>query len=62
MIQDKNVNFRNIILCLISYCKICICDIKTYYIRHNDSDIVSNRDISSVYILETWIQSGNRTV
>ena len=44
----KNVNLGNIILCIISYCEICICYFKTYYIRHNDSDIVSNREILSV--------------
>ena len=58
----KNVNLGNIILCIISYCEICICYLKTYYIRHNDSDIVSNIEILSVYILEKWIQSRNRTV
>ena len=49
----KNVKLRIIILCIISLCEICICYLKTYYIRHNDSDIVSNREILSVYILET---------
>ena len=39
----ENVNLRNIILCIISLREICICDIKIYYIRHNDSNIVSNR-------------------
>ena len=58
----KNVNLGNIILCIISSCEVCICYLKTYYVGHNDSNIVSNRDILSVYRLETWIQIGNRTV
>ena len=48
----ENVNLRNI-LCIISWCEICICYLKTYYIRHNDSNIVSNKEILSVYILKT---------
>ena len=44
----KNVYLGNIILCIISLCEICICYLKTYYIGHNDSNIVSNREILSV--------------
>ena len=49
----ENVNLRNVILCIISWCEICICYLKTYYLIHNDSNIMSIREILSVYILET---------
>ena len=49
----RNVNLENIILCIILCCEICICYLKTYYIGHNNSNIVSKGEILSVYILET---------